>query len=146
MSDGSGDTTTAADPTAPTPEVDQRAEPDDTNTARAKRAEQIRTEMGGAAKVAGLHAHGQKTIRDHIDSFLDPDTFREIGTFSRSMRHDDRASTPGDGKIGGHGLADGRAVAVFGDDVTVTRGSSAIVGGRQEQRLYDRAMAMGTPV
>ncbi|MCP5030642.1 MAG: methylmalonyl-CoA carboxyltransferase [Actinomycetia bacterium] len=146
MSDGSGDTTTAADPTAPTPEVDQRAEPDDTNTARAKRAEQIRTEMGGAAKVAGLHADGQKTIRDHIDSFLDPDTFREIGTFSRSMRHDDRASTPGDGKIGGHGLADGRPVAVFGDDITVKRGSSSIVGGRKEQRLYDRAMAMGTPV
>jgi acetyl-CoA carboxylase carboxyltransferase component len=113
---------------------------------RHQRAERIRSEMGGATKVAALHAEGDKTIRDHIDAFLDPGTFRELGTFSRSMRHADRASTPGDGKIGGHGLADGRPVAVFGDDITVKRGSSSIVGGRKEQRLYERALSMGIPV
>ena len=102
--------------------------------------------MGGSDKVAGLRADGHKTIRDHIDAFLDDATFREIGTFSRSMRHADRDSTPGDGKIGGHGTVDGRPVAVFGDDITVKRGSSSVVGGRKEHRLFERAMAMGIPI
>ena len=113
---------------------------------RDKRADRIRTEMGGADKVEGLHNDGLRTIRDHIDGFVDEGSFREIGTFSRSMRPEDRASTPGDGKIGGHGRVDGRPVAVFGDDITVKRGSSSIVGGRKEQRLYERAVAMGVPV
>ena len=113
---------------------------------RDTRAARIRSEMGGAARVAAIRADGQKTIRDHIDAFLDPDTFREIGTFSRSMRLEDRASTPGDGKIGGHGLVERRPVAVFGDDITVKRGSSSIVGSRKEQRLYERALAMGIPL
>lgn len=119
---------------------------DDPINDRAARAARIRTDMGGAEKVAGLHAEGQKTIRDHIDAFLDPGSFRELGTFSRSMRLADRASTPGDGKIGGHGTADGRPVAVFGDDITVKRGSSSLVGGRKEHRLYERALAMGIPL
>ena len=110
------------------------------------RAATIRTEMGGADKVARMKAESDKTVRQHIDSFLDDGTFREIGTFSRSLRPEDRASTPGDGKIGGHGNVDGRPVAVFGDDITVMRGSSSLVGGRKESRLYDRAMAMGIPV
>jgi len=119
---------------------------DDANSARAARAERIRSDMGGAEKVAALHAEGQKTIRDHIDAFLDPGSFRELGTFSRSMRLADRDTTPGDGKIGGHGTADGRPVAVFGDDITVKRGSSSLVGGRKEHRLYERALAMGIPL
>lgn len=119
---------------------------DDANSARAARATRIRADMGGAEKVAALHAEGQKTIRDHIDAFLDPGSFRELGTFSRSMRLADRDTTPGDGKIGGHGTADGRPVAVFGDDITVKRGSSSLVGGRKEHRLYERALAMGIPL
>jgi acetyl-CoA carboxylase carboxyltransferase component len=113
---------------------------------RTERAARIRTEMGGADKVSALHAEGQRTVRDHIDAVLDPGSFRELGTFSRSMRLADRASTPGDGKIGGHGTIEGRPVAVFGDDITVKRGSSSVVGGRKEHRLYERALAMGIPL
>ena len=71
---------------------------------------------------------GDRTIRQHIGEFLDNGTFREIGTFSRSIRTEEREKTPGDGKIGGHGMVNGRPVAVFGDDITVYRGSSSIVG------------------
>ena len=78
--------------------------------------------------------------------FSDDGSFRELGTFSRSIRPEDRESTPGDGKIGGHGLLDGQPVAVFGDDITVKRGSSSLVGGRKEHRLYERALAMGIPI
>ena len=109
-------------------------------------ADRIREEMGGSDKLSKMAAEGDRNVREHIDAFLDADTFREIGTFSRSMRLDERHKTPGDGKIGGHGTVDGRPVAVFGDDITVYRGSSSIVGTRKEHRLYERAMAMGTPI
>ena len=110
------------------------------------RARRVRNEMGGVDKVAKMSTEGERTVREHIDAFLDEQTFREIGTFSRSLRVEEREKTPGDGKIGGHGTVDGRPVAVFGDDITVYRGSSSIVGTRKEHRLYERAMAMGVPI
>ena len=110
------------------------------------RIEKIRTQMGGAEKVARMRAAGDKTVREHIDALLDPDSFRELGTLARSQRPEVRGATPGDGKIGGHGTIDGRPVAVFGDDITVLRGSSSVVGTRKESRLYRRALAMGIPV
>ena len=110
------------------------------------RTRKIRTEMGRAAKVDNIHAEGKRTVRDHIDGLLDPASFRELGTFSRSIRPEDRDRTPGGGKVGGHGTINGRDVAVFGDDITVLRGSSSIVGTRKEYRLYERALAMGIPI
>lgn len=111
-----------------------------------ERANLIRTDMGGADKVKQMRADEDRTIREHIDGLLDPESFREIGTFARSLRPEDRDRTPGDGKIGGHGTIDGRPVAVFGDDITVLRGSSSTVGSRKEYRLYQRALAMGIPI
>jgi acetyl-CoA carboxylase carboxyltransferase component len=111
-----------------------------------RRVATVRTEMGGADKVAAMAAEGDRTIRQHIEGLLDPGTFDELGTFSRSLRPEDRGRTPGDGKIGGHGEIDGRPVTVFGDDITVLRGSSSIVGTRKEHRLYDRSLAMGIPI
>lgn len=111
-----------------------------------REAGRIRTEMGGLDKLARMGREADKTIRQHLSDFLDPDSFRELGTFSRSIRPEDRASTPGDGKIGGHGTVEGRPVVAFGDDITVRRGSSAVVGTRKEARLLERAMAMGIPI
>lgn len=102
--------------------------------------------MGGREKIADMHSAGTRTIREHIEGVLDSGSFREVGTFSRSLRPEDRDRTPGDGKVGGHGTIDGREVAVFGDDITVLRGSSSIVGTRKEYRLYERALAMGVPI
>lgn len=108
-------------------------------------ARRIREEMGGAERVARMHAEGVPTIRDHIDAMLDEGSFRELGTFSRSMRLEDRATTPGDGKVGGEGSIDGRRVAIVGDDITVKKGSSAVVGSRRVQRLLERALERGMP-
>ena len=110
------------------------------------RADKIRNEMGGLDKLSKMADEGDRTVREHIGEFLDAGSFREIGTFSTSIRPDQRDKNPGDGKIGGHGTLDGRPVTVFGDDITVYRGSSSIVGTRKEHRLYERAMAMGTPI
>lgn len=110
-----------------------------------ERATKIRRDMGGSARIDKMRQDGKPTIRQHIDAVLDENSFREIGTFSRSLRIEDRDSTPGDGKIGGEGTIDGRPVAVVGDDITVKRGSSSIVGSRKTARLYERALKMGCP-
>ena len=113
---------------------------------RQERLEKIRNEMGGKEKLQAMKASGDRTIREHIEGILDAESFRELGTFARSLRVDKKEVTPGDGKIGGHGLIAGRPVAVFGDDITVLRGTSSEVGTRKEHRLYERALAMGIPI
>ena len=110
-----------------------------------ERLDRVRNDMGGAERVARMHEQGIPTIRDHIDSLLNDGSFRELGTFSRSMRLEDRHNTPGDGKVGGEGAIDGRRVAIAGDDITVKKGSSAIVGSRRLGRLLDRAIERGMP-
>ncbi len=109
------------------------------------RRERIRTALGGAERVERLHAAGGRTVREHIEGLLDPGSFDELGTFSHSERAEDAASTPGDGKIGGQGLIAGRAVTVAGDDVTVKRGSSSMMGSRKLGKLFDGAMRSGHP-
>jgi acetyl-CoA carboxylase carboxyltransferase component len=115
---------------------------DDLRTRRNK----VRTEMGGLAKVEALRASGGSTVRDRIERLLDPGSFTEVGTFSESARPQDKGTTPGDGKVGGHGLINGATVTVAGDDVTVKRGSSALIGSRKLHRLFDQALAAGNPV
>jgi acetyl-CoA carboxylase carboxyltransferase component len=110
------------------------------------RRELIRDEMGGRERIARLHERGERTIREHIDGLLDPHTFEEVGTFAHSAREQDAASTPGDGKVGGHGLIEGRAVTVAGDDITVKRGSSSVIGSRRLQSLFSHAARCGHPI
>jgi acetyl-CoA carboxylase carboxyltransferase component len=110
------------------------------------RRDEVRAELGGTKKVERVHSAGRRTIREHIDAFLDPGSFEEVGTFSRSANPADAANSPGDGKIGGHGLLDGRPVTVYGDDVTVMRGSSSLVGSRKIERLTSQAISAGNPI
>jgi acetyl-CoA carboxylase carboxyltransferase component len=111
-----------------------------------RRADTIRTDMGGSEKIERIHARGGRTIRERITDLVDPGSFRELGTFTRSKRPEDRDDTPGDGKIGGRATIDNRPIVVFGDDVTVRQGSSSIVGGRKEERLAEHAFRHGTPI
>ena len=74
-----------------------------------------------------------------------PGTFSEIGTFAFSKRADDRADTPGDGKVGGWAELDGRPVIVYGDDLTVRQGSSALVGMRKTRRMEQLTVRSGVP-
>ena len=112
-----------------------------------ERRQRIRAEMGGTARIDALHERGRRTVREHIEAFCDPASFDEVGTFARSANPADAARTPGDGKIGGHGtFSGGRPVTVFGDDVTVMRGSSSIVGSRKVERLMEQAVRAGNPI
>jgi acetyl-CoA carboxylase carboxyltransferase component len=111
-----------------------------------RRTHRIRTAMGGTDKIERLRARGANTIRDRIDALVDPGSFEEVGTFAFSKRIDDREETPGDGKVGGFATIDGRPVALYGDDVTVRQGSSAVVGMRKTRRLDTLAHRTGCPV
>ena len=83
--------------------------------------------MGGKFRPQKIEREGEHNIRQHLDALLDEGTFQGIGTFSRSLREEDRETTPGDGKIDGEGEIDGRPVAIAGDDITVKRGSSSML-------------------
>src|SRR4051794_28796157 len=111
-----------------------------------QRADVIRREMGGTRKIERLHERGRVTVRERIDALVDRDSFQEVGTFAFSKRRDDRAETPGDGKIGGLATIDGRPVVLYGDDVTVRQGSSATVGMRKTRRLEQLAHRTGCPI
>jgi acetyl-CoA carboxylase carboxyltransferase component len=110
------------------------------------RREQVRSQMGGAHRIERLHARGERTVREHIDALLDPGSFEEVGTFVHSARPEDAGTTPGDGKIGGHGTIAGRPVTVAGDDITVKRGSSSIMGAKRLARLFGHAARCGHPI
>ncbi len=110
-----------------------------------QRRERIRSEMGGLARIAAVHAEGAPTVRESIAALTDADSFEEVGTFAASENTADREATPGDGKIGGHATIDGRPVTVAGDDITVKRGSSSVVGGERVARLYRLAERQGNP-
>jgi methylmalonyl-CoA decarboxylase subunit alpha len=117
----------------------------DTVAGLAARAAVIRDEMGGRSKIERLHERGQPTVRERIAALLDTGSFREHGTFAHSKRVDDRPETPGDGKVGGWGTLDGRPVMVYGDDLTVRQGSSALVGMRKTRRMEHLALRAGVP-
>jgi acetyl-CoA carboxylase carboxyltransferase component len=108
--------------------------------------ERIRSELGGVEKLEAIHERGEQTVRERIDALVDEGTFREIGTFARSLRVEDRPRTPGDGKIGGHARVDGRPVTIVGDDITVKRATSSVVGATKAWRLLNQALAAGQPV
>ena len=105
----------------------------------------VQVEMGGPSRIGEQHARGRLTVRERIDRLCDDGTFSEIGTFVRAQRVEHREMSPGDGKIGGHALVDGRPITVVGDDVTVFRGSGAENGARKVGRLYDQARRQGNP-
>src|SRR3984957_6257408 len=85
------------------------------------------------------------SIRDHLATLLDDGTFDEVGTLAHAERPEHAASTPGDGKVGGHGRINGRTVTVVGDDARVKRASTAQVGMAKVHRIYDQALAAGNP-
>jgi acetyl-CoA carboxylase carboxyltransferase component len=110
------------------------------------RARVIREAMGGEARIERLHANGRWTARQHIDALLDEGSFREIGTFARSIRAEDSATTPGDGKVGGRGTINGRPVAIVTDDMTVKRASTATVGARKMKHIWEIGLRERMPI
>ena len=95
------------------------------------------------------HSKGKLTARERIEKLLDPGSFQELDTFvrHRTAEFDMLDNRPwGDAVVTGHGLIDGRPVAVFSQDFTVFGGSLGEVMGEKMVKVMDLAARIGCPV
>ncbi|HEY7294302.1 MAG TPA: carboxyl transferase domain-containing protein [Dehalococcoidia bacterium] len=96
-----------------------------------RRRQELASRMGGPEGIARQHAQGKLTVRERIEAFADPGSFREFmglmgsGVYAEDGRLED--FTP-KAAVDGFCTVDGRKVVVSGGDFTVRGGS----GGRRE--------------
>jgi acetyl-CoA carboxylase carboxyltransferase component len=105
---------------------------------------ELAQEPAGEAGVAKRAKKGIPSARERIDMLLDPGSFVEIGALMRNPLIKD--SLYGDGVVVGHGLVDGRPVAVFSHDQTVYGGSVGEIFGRKVSAVLEHAAKIGCPV
>ncbi|WP_067696395.1 acyl-CoA carboxylase subunit beta [Nocardia jejuensis] len=104
----------------------------------------VAKEPAGEAGVAKRARKGIPSARDRIKMLLDPGTFVEIGALVRNPG--DPKALYGDGVVTGHGLVEGRPVAVFSHDQTVYGGSVGEMFGRKVAGIMEFAARVGCPV
>ncbi|WP_040802363.1 acyl-CoA carboxylase subunit beta [Nocardia concava] len=104
----------------------------------------VAREPAGDAGIAKRARKGIPSARDRINMLLDPGTFVEIGALVRNPG--DKNALYGDGVVTGHGLVDGRPVAVFSHDQTVYGGSVGEMFGRKVAGIMEFAAKVGCPV
>ncbi|WP_280269767.1 acyl-CoA carboxylase subunit beta [Nocardia wallacei] len=105
---------------------------------------ELAQEPAGEAGVAKRQRKGIPSARDRINMLLDPGTFVEIGALVRNPG--DKNALYGDGVVIGHGLVEGRPVAVFSHDQTVYGGSVGEMFGRKVCAIMEFAGKVGCPV
>src|SRR6201991_1695516 len=104
---------------------------------------------GSARAVEKQHAKGKMTARERIDALLDPGSFVEFDELARHRATSfgmEKNRPYGDGVVTGHGTVDGRPVAVFSQDFTVSGGSLGEVFGEKICKVMDHALKTGCPV
>jgi acetyl-CoA carboxylase carboxyltransferase component len=106
-------------------------------------------EMGGAKAVAKQQEKGKLTARQRLETFFDPDTFREIDMFvsHRCVNFGmDKADVPSDGVITGHGRVNDRPVFAFAQDFTTRAGTLGEMHASKICKVMDLALKAGVPV
>ena len=81
---------------------------------------------GSARAVEKQHAKGKKTARERIEMLVDPDSFTEIDEFARhhATNFGMELNRPyGDGVVIGTATVDGRPIALYSQDYTVSGGA-----------------------
>ncbi|MGV9674511.1 acyl-CoA carboxylase subunit beta [Nocardia sp. NPDC003482] len=109
-----------------------------------RKKHELAQEPAGEAGVAKRARKGIPSARERINMLLDPGTFVEIGALVRNPG--DKNALYGDGVVTGHGMVDGRPVAVFSHDQTVYGGSVGEMFGRKVAAVMDFAAKVGCPV
>ncbi|MDR3000385.1 MAG: acyl-CoA carboxylase subunit beta [Fibromonadaceae bacterium] len=100
---------------------------------------------GGADRIAKRHAKGQLCARERIDILYDKDSFQESGKYVDQARPAAKR-LPGDGVITGVGNIDGRPVAVFSQDFTVSGGSLSQMHAQKICDIQEQACELGFPI
>ncbi|MEM7517112.1 MAG: acyl-CoA carboxylase subunit beta, partial [Planctomycetota bacterium] len=116
---------------------------------RLRRMRELSLVGGGEKRIAAQHAKGKLTARERIDLLLDEGSFVELDRFKTHRCTDfGMQDNPilGDGVVTGHGLIDGRQVAVFSQDFTVFGGSLSETYSEKICKVMDLALEVGIPV
>ncbi len=82
-------------------------------------------DLGGEERVQRQRRSGKLTVRERIETILDPGTFQEIGALTGKVTYGDDGSIieyQPTNFVAGRGRIDGRPVMVGGDDFTVRGG------------------------
>ena len=92
---------------------------------------------GGKAKLEARRAKGLMTARDRIEALFDDGSFQEFGMHVQHNCHNfgmEKKVLPTDGIVTGIGLVQGRPVAAFSQDFTVSGGS---LGSNHAKKIVD---------
>jgi propionyl-CoA carboxylase beta chain len=104
---------------------------------------------GGEDKLDARRKKGLLTARDRLDKLFQPGTFQERGLHADHDCHHfglESKSLPGDGVVTGTGMVDGRLVAAFSQDFTVSGGSLGRIHAKKICDLMDYALKVGCPL
>ena len=104
---------------------------------------------GGEDKLNARRTKGVMTARDRLKELFQTGTFQEWGLHADHDCHNfglEQKSMPGDGVVTGTGLVDGRLVAAFSQDFTVSGGSLGRIHAKKICDLMDYAMKVGCPI
>ncbi|MGQ0535251.1 MAG: acyl-CoA carboxylase subunit beta [Methanobacteriota archaeon] len=111
----------------------------------AARAKAVST---SAERAERQHAQGKLLARERLDVLLDPGSFVEVDAFTRAQGTSRVPSggETGDAVVAGFGKIDGRPVAVYAQDFTVSGGSLGASTARKILKVMRQAVANGVPV
>jgi len=104
---------------------------------------------GGEDKLAERHAKGLLSARERLVALFQANTFMEWGLHADHDCHDfglEKKTFPGDGVVTGVGYVDGRPVAAYSHDFTVSGGSLGRIHSKKVCDLMDYAMKSGMPI
>ena len=100
---------------------------------------------GGLDKIAKRHEKGLLGARERIDNLFDAGSFQESGMHANQESGDGKRA-PGDGVVTGIGNVDGRPVATFSQDFTVSGGSLGRTHAKKICDMMELAAELGIPV
>ncbi len=95
--------------------------------------------LGGEERVKRQHEEGKLTIRERIESFVDPGSFREVGQLAAEVSYGPDGSITGytpAAYVAGIGRVGGRLVCVGGSDFTIRGGSQQGGHGLRTKQEY----------
>jgi propionyl-CoA carboxylase beta chain len=102
---------------------------------------------GGAKRIEAQHERGKLTARERLDLLLDEGSFQEYGRLIRGRIEDfGYQPVPTDGVVTGFGTIEGRPVAVFSQDFTISGGSLGEAHAAKIVALMEKALKVGVPV
>jgi propionyl-CoA carboxylase beta chain len=109
----------------------------------------VANKAGGEDKLAKRHAKGQMGARERLQVFFEEGTFQEFGMHAQHTCTRfglDKKKMPYDGVVCGTGLVDGRPVAAYAQDFTVSGGSLGRIHAKKICDLMEFAVEAGMPV